>query len=192
MSKDAHVALALFGRFATCSEERSQTPLVPRERALNLPTLSKGVVCETGLHLPAISTLGPFARPARLCGNQRFGDPQFFAAQPMMRLAVVGGVRHHAPPPRQRIRVAHDRPKCGRVIRWPSPHVRGGPEMALSMAEHCQLGPTLVQGLSSFPLFPAKMAADVAAFEAGGVDDPFGTRIDQARKSCALEGAPLE
>ena len=192
MGQDAQVALALSGGFASRSQERSEAPLVPREGALDLPALAERASRETNLHFAAIPARRPLARPSRLQRNNRAPDAQGLAAKDVMRLAVVGGVGHHAAPVRQGIAFAHERSKLRRVVRRADSNARGRPEVALTVAQHRQLGPTLAQRFSAFRLFPAIIAADVAGLEAGGVDDPLGLGLDQARKSRALEGAPLE
>lgn len=178
MGQDAQIALALLGGEGTGSQERSQASLVSREGALDLPALAERVSRETFLHFAPARARRPFARPARLQRDDRAANAQGFAAKDMMRLAVVGGVRHHATPVHQRIGFAHDRSKLRRVIGRASADARRRPEVALAMAQDRQFWPTLVQRFFSFRLFPAKITADVAAFEAGGVDDPLGPGVD--------------
>jgi len=192
MGQDAQVALALSGLFAPRSQEGAKTSLVPREGTFDLPALAERVPRKTHLHFAPVPAPGPLARPSRLDRDDRAFDAQSLAAKDMMRLAVIGGVGHHAPPVGQRIGVAHQRSEFRRVIRRADSHARGRPEMASAVAQHSQLGPALAKRLLAFRLFPAIIAADVAALEAGGIDDPLGGRLDQARKSRAFEGAPLE
>lgn len=192
MSQDTHIALAFFGGLTSRAQEGPQASLVPGEGALDLPALTECALRETFLHFAPVATGRPFARPARLQRDDRVRDAQGFAAKQMIRLAVVGGVCHHAAPVHQRIGLAHDRSKLRRVVGRADSNARRRPKVALPVAQDRQLGPTSVQRFFSFRLFPAKIAADIAAFEAGGVHDAFGLRVDQARKSRALEGAPLE
>ena len=192
MCEDAQIALALSGGFASRSQERPQAPLVLGKGALDLPALAERLAREVRLHLAPVPAPGPLARPSRLHRNDRALDAQGLATEEVMRLAVIGGVGHDTPPVGQRTGFPHQRSEFRRVIRRADSHARGRPQMASAVAQHRQFGPALAQRLLAFRFFPAIITTDIVALEAGSVDNPLGLGLDQARKSRALEGAPLE
>lgn len=192
MGQDSHIAFALLSRFAPRSEERSQSPLVLGEGALDLPALAEGVTREAPFHFAPEAAPGPFARAARLNRNDRVPDAQSLPAKPVMRLAVVGGVRQDAGPSDRHAPFAHHGREVRRVVRRANPHTRRGPKVASSVAQHGQLRPPIAQRLPALRLLRAIITAHIAALEPGGVNNPLGARVDQAQKSRSLDGAPLE
>lgn len=187
MSEHTEKAFAMLSRFCASTERRSQSALVLRDRTLGMPTVPIHPFVEPPFHLLPVLALGPRATAApRVQRNHRGANPQFLAAQPMVVLAVVGGIGQQPVEVDVARSLTHGLWELRRVVARPP--ARHGPR------EQVRVGFTHDRELRPMPSrvrLGARsthiVGTGVPALQAGGIDGPLGVFPDQAGGSGPVE-----
>lgn len=161
-----------------------------RESAFNLPPLPVDATEEAPLHLASVLAGGPLERVALACGDHRGADSQCHSTKDMVVFGVIGCVTENAIESNHIGSVTHRRRELRRVLGGSLAYKCSGQEMRLPMAGHRQLGKGAP--LVPFALAPNEIAADMAAFEASGVDDAIGLFVDEPQLASAAEDVSLK
>ena len=190
MSEHAQKAFGFLGAPLPRAQGRSEAPLVTGEGTFDLPALAVDPTVESPFHLSAVLGGGPLARVAFAGGDHRGSDPELLAAEDMIVLSIVRGVRQITVERNQLSGIPHGWSELGRILRRPSADVRSRQKMTLAMTGHGQLG-EVAPGVS-FSLAPDEVPADVASLQARGVHDAFGSLGDELQLASAPEGLSLK
>ncbi len=187
MGQHAEVTFALSGGVGLAAQRRIQQPFVPREGALGLPALAVDPLMPAPLrllaealdHLPAVARLGPLAAPVAAVERDHGGaDTQALAAQPVVLLAIEGGIAQHPVPGHAQRRLPHGRAELRGVVAGADGDGGGGEEMAGRIADDSQLRPGPARQLPAGPL--EEVLGSVPALQAGGIYGGLGPLANQA------------
>jgi len=164
----------------------AEEAFVAADGALDLPPLPVEPPRETAGHLRPISRLGRPMAPSLIQRDHREPDTQFFAAEPVVVLGIVGGVSQKAVKPHMSGCLPERFRKLGGVIAGASGHHDAGQQVCGGVADHSQLGPLPA------PKRPVAVAINVigagmAGLQTRRVDGSFGAFIDQSELSGSLE-----
>lgn len=195
MGEDAEEGLTALGVLAAGAEGRAQPPLVPRDRALDLPALAVDAAVESTLHLPSVFGVRPLPpRPPRVEVDHRRTHAELFTRQRVVMLGVVARVGQQP--------VDRHRPPCAthrlcelrRVLARTVAHHRARPQVRGTVAHHRELRPRIPQepfGTRAFDVIPR----DMTALQPRRVDARFGRLVDQAETLGFIEDSveqPIE
>ena len=169
----------------------SQAPLVTGDRALDLPALAVEASVKSTLHLPAVLGLGPLEGVPLASRDDRRADPEFLAAQDVVVLGIVTLVAQDAIEVNELCRVSHGGSELRRVLRGTHADIGTGQEMAFLVADEGELGPP-ESCVALLTLPPDVVAADVATFETGGIDDAVGLLSNELQLASAAEDVSLK
>jgi hypothetical protein len=179
MRDNSQETFRLSGSSRSRSQGRTQTAFMLREGALRMPTSAVKLCREAIVHSASIDGLRPGTPVAPVVDrNDDRTDAQFFAADPMMPLGVVGRVAHQAMNRRVTNSLHDGRQKVGRVVAGTTPHPRGGDQMTGMMGDGGQLGITPIAFHSAGA--GQKMTTDVVTFQARRIDRGLRSLLDQA------------
>jgi len=160
-------------------ERRTQAALVLRKRTFGMPAASVETLRKMVMHPSAVQGLGPRATAASVVDrNHDRVDSEFFPANPVVALGVVGRVALQAMDRNMPYRLRNGWHEVGRIIAGAVPHARGSEQMAGMVCDHGQLGITPVALRAAGA--GQKVTADVVAFQSRRVDGGFGLGRDQA------------
>lgn len=174
VSQNAEQTFSLLRSVVSGPQGRTEPSLVTADDALGLPTLPIDALQKAAFHLPPIFGFGPpTARVAPVQGNDRAANPQFLAAEPVVAFAVITRVAQQPGEVKVTNGLAHGRGKLRVVIARSADHVRAGDQVRLGVADQRELGPAATPKTAETATID-EVGADVMAFQAGGVDGPFG------------------
>lgn len=179
MGCNSQHTLAFTSPRRSCRHGGSQATLVLGNRALGVPATAIETLWETIKHSFAIAACGsegPWA--ARVDRDHRGGDAEFFSARAMVPLGIVRAITEE-PVDRQVSNGLSDRGNEVRcIVARAVAYFQRGNQVAGMMRDDGQFGKTAK--LLHAARASQKVAADVVAFQAGGVDRGLGTLLDQA------------
>jgi len=188
--QNSEQTLSAAGRFTAGAYSAAQYPLELRDGALDLPPVGIDTLRETSAHLAPISAAGRSrAATPWVKGNDRGADAELLSAQAVVMLTIVGGVSQQPVEGNLLGRQDHGSGELRGVIAGTSTDHGAREQMGSGVATQGQLGP------ASAAEGPVTLAIDVvragmSALQAGRVERPFGTLIDQAEGLGALENCP--
>lgn len=165
-------------RFAKASFEA-------REHALDLPALAEDLGRKTAMHQPAIAGRRLHIASARVDRDDCCSDTEILSAKRMKRFGVVGRVSHYALNTQMASRLTDRWREARRVVAWAKSQIYTGDQMGGIIAGGCKFRVAPVILDSTLP--PQKMAADVAALQAGGINAHVRRFSGQAASVCAIE-----
>lgn len=189
MSQNSQRTLAAAARFAAGAYSAAQYALELRDGALHLPAVGVYTFGETSAHLAPISALGRSrAATPRVKRNDRGADAELLSAQAVVMLAIVGGISQQAVEGNVLGRQDHGCAELRGVVAGTSTDHRAREQMGARMATYSQLRPAApAEGPVTLPVDVVQ--AGMSALQAGRVERPFGTLIDQAEGVGPLENA---
>lgn len=190
MGQNSQQALSAPAGFAAGAHSAAQYPLELRDGALHLPSVGVDTPRETSAHLAPISPPG-WSRAAtpRVKGNDRGADAELLSAEAVVMLAIVGGISQQAVEGNVLGRQDHGWAELRGVVAGTSTDHGAREQMGAGMATHSQLGPA-APAEGPVPLPVDVVRAGMSALQAGRVQCPFGTLIDQAEGVGPLENGP--
>ena len=190
MGQNSEQTLSAPGGFTAGAYSAAQYPLELRDGALHLPSVGVDTLRETSAHLAPISAAGR-SRVATpwVKRNDRGADAELLSAQAVVMLAIVGGISQQAVEGNLLTRQDYGSGELRRIVAGTSTDHGAREQMGSGMATQGQLGPASTpEGPVTLPLDVVR--AGMPALQAGGVQCPFGTLIDQAEGVGPLENAP--
>jgi len=160
-------------------QRRSQSAFVLGDGAFGMPPAAVKPFGEPIKHPPTVRTERSVSlRAARIDRNDRRGDAEFFSAHPVMQLGVVGPVAEEPVDRQVSNGLHHGGKEIGSIVAGTVTCLQGGDQVSSMMRDNSQLGKT--PELLHAPRAGQEVAADVVAFQAGGVNRGLGPRFDQA------------
>ena len=192
MGKYTQVAFAFTRCIGLAPQGRPQQTLVPRKRALRLPTLSihtlipaaPRLFAETPDHLLSVAALGPLPSPVPpVQRNHRRADAQVFAAIAVTFLAIERCIREHPVVREPQRSLGHHRAELRRVVGRADTDPRRREEVAGRIAGYGQLRPQPGAMLTVSTL--EEVAGGVPALHTGGIDSGRRLGVDQTALLCA-------
>ena len=155
-----------------------EDPLESREYAFGLPAMTVHSARKTLLHLATIAAVCGLTRAPGVHRDDGGADAQLLAAEPMVRLRVIGTVAQQ-PVDREPINGLRDGGlEIRRIVARPGPHPRGSDEMRVVVADDRQLGPPAVPFGAAPPM--QEVPADVMTLQAGGINAGLALVFQQA------------
>ena len=190
MGENLQQALSAPGGFAASTYSAAQYPLELRDGAFHLPAVAVDTLGETSAHLAPVSAPGRSgAATPRIKGNDRGADAELFSAEAVVVLAIVAGISQHAVEGNVLGRQDHGWGELRGVVAGTGTHHGARKQMAAGVTTQSQLRPTsTAEGPVTLPVDVVR--AGMSALQAGGVERPFGTLVDQAEGVGALENGP--
>lgn len=179
MRENSQETFRLSGSRCSRRQGRAQAAFMLREHALRVPTSAVQLCGEAIVHASAINGFRPGTAVASVVDrNHDRMDAQFFAADSMMPLGVVGWIAHQAMNRRMTNGLRDGWHEVGRVVAGTAPHTRGGDQITGMMGDRGELG------IKPIALGSAcagqKMATDVMTLQTRRIDRGLGLRRDQA------------
>lgn len=190
MGQNFQQTLSAPGGFAAGAHSATQYPLELRDGALYLPPVGVDTLRETSAHLAPISPPGRSrAATPRVKCNDRAADSELLSAEAVVMLAIVGGISQQAVEGNVLGRQDHGWGELRGVVAGTSIDHGAREQMGAGVATQSQLGPAAAaEGPVTLPLDVVR--AGMSALQAGRVECPFGTLIDQAEGVGPLENRP--
>ena len=188
MSDDTEVAFTFLRLVVAGVEGRAETPLGLGDEAFDVPASAVDVVEEPVEHLAPIFGLWPLAPEAARVERDHGGtDAEFFAAQCVSILGVVGFVGQYAVEIDLFCRLCERRNEKGHVVARASVYDSPGDEVGMRVTHDGEFGPMPLFERASVLASVAVMRTDVPRFEPRRVNGALGPVVHQIQGPCALE-----